>query len=98
MFLTNKIELSFGDLSFTVCVPSNADITRLFLASEEATKAETITPDLMAKFGDVICNYLIATPEGWESFPEITKTRLLFDIAKFVLNEAISIPELKKKS
>lgn len=96
MFLTDHANLTFDGLDFTIKIPGDEELTALFLQSTDLSK-DAITPAVFSKMAATIAPFVETTPAGWESFPQITKNRLLFEIAKYILNESLSIPELKKK-
>lgn len=97
MFLTNTVALEFDGLEFCVKVPGNSDLTAIFDESTVLAQADKITPATFAKMASLIAPHVIAFPDIWANLPEITQTRLLFEVAKFVLNEALTVPQLKKK-
>lgn len=95
MFLTDKTTVSFDDLDFIVKIPGDADFVPYL---EESRKVEEkLTPLAFAEIGKTIVPFIESYPENWEQFPQVTKNRLLFDIAKYIFNEAMTIPEIKKK-
>lgn len=97
MFLTNTIAIEFDGLNFDVKVPGNSDLTAIFEESTLLAQADKITPATFAKMASLIAPHVTQYPDIWAALPEITQTRLLFEIAKYILNESLTIPELKKK-
>lgn len=97
MFLTDKVTLDFDGLEFLVKVPDNEELTRIYLKSQEIFKKADITPTDIAAMADEVTPLLEEVPEQWHNVPRITADRLLFEIGKYMLNECLSVPELKKK-
>lgn len=98
MFLTNSVDLSFGDgLDFGVEVPDNPTITAIYSASMALAKKEEIMPDDFCQMAELVSPKVVKKPDTWEQLPDVTKSRLLFEIAKFLVHESLSIPDLKKK-
>lgn len=97
MFLTNSVALDFEGLEFLVNVPNNEQITAIYLKSQEIFKKAEICPSDFSEMGALVSPCLAGVPDGWDNIPEITKSRLLFEIAKYLLNEALTVPEIKKK-
>lgn len=97
MFLTSQVELSFGDLGFVVNVPNNEQITAIYQKSQEIFKKSDVLPSDFSAMAEIVTPCLGGVPDIWESLPGISKDRLLFEIAKFLINESLTVPELKKK-
>lgn len=98
MFLTNSIDLSFDGLDFSVNVPGNDAIDKLWELTQTAFQKESsLSLKDFSAFAELIAPYVAKKPDGWESLPEVSQTRLLFEIAKYITHEALYIPELKKK-
>lgn len=97
MFLTNSVALDFEGLEFLVNVPNNEQLTAIYLKSQEIFKKAEISPADFCAMADLVTPCMAGVPEQWALMPEITKSRLLFEIAKYLLNESLTIPELKKK-
>ena len=97
MFLTNTVDIEFDGLSFEVAVPGNDAISQLWGATETLFKKDGLNIGDFAILANLIAPYITKTPDIWESLPEVTKTRLLFEIAKYITREALVIPDLKKK-
>lgn len=98
MFLTNQVSIEFDNLGFLVNVPNNEQITAIYLKSQEIFKKAEICPSDFSEMGALVSPCLAGVPDGWDNIPEITRSRLLFEIAKFLLNESLTIPEIKKKA
>lgn len=99
MFLTNTIDLTFDGLDFSVNVPGNDAIDKLWELTQTAFKKDgSLSLKDFSAFAELIAPFVAKKPESWESLPEVSQTRLLFEIAKYIINEALYIPELKKKS
>lgn len=96
MFLTDKIEIKFDGLEFVINVPNDDVLTNLWTVSENV-QAEHFSPAIFGKLAEVIAPCVNSYPADWDNFPTISKNRLLFEIAKYILNESLTIPELKKK-
>lgn len=97
MFLTEKVNIDFDGLSFCVKVPDNRALTALFEESDVLTSAQKITPSSFEAMAAIIEPCVVEFPDIWAALPEITRSRLLFELAKYVLNESLTVPELKKK-
>lgn len=97
MFLTSQVELTFGDLGFVVNVPNNEQITAIYQKSQEIFKKSDVLPSDFSAMAEIVTPCLAGVPDIWESLPDISKDRLLFEIAKFLINESLTVPELKKK-
>lgn len=99
MFLTNSIDLTFDGLDFSVDVPGNDAIDKLWALTQTAFQKDgSLSLKDFSAFADLIAPFVTKKPDSWESLPEVSKTRLLFEIAKYITHEALYIPELKKKS
>ena len=97
MFLTNQIELQYGEIELLFNVPNNEQLTPIYLKSNELLAKGELTPLDFAAMGELVAPLLAGASENWATVPQITRDRLLFDVAKYILNESLSIPELKKK-
>lgn len=97
MFLTSTIDLEFDGLEFTVNVPGNDAIEKMWEVTNSLFKNDVLSIHDFANLGNLIASYITKAPENWADIPEISKTRLLFEIAKFITREALVIPDLKKK-
>lgn len=99
MFLTNTVDLTFDGLDFSVNVPGNEAIDKLWeLTQATFQKDGSLSLKDFSAFAELIAPFVAKKPDGWDSLPEVSKTRLLFEIAKYMTHEALYIPELKKKS
>lgn len=97
MFLISQVKIAFDSLEFIVNVPNNEQLTAIYLKSQEIFKKDEISPADFAAMALLVLPCIAGTPSGWEAVPDVTKQRLYFEIAKYLLNECLSVPELKKK-
>lgn len=99
MILQNEVQISFGDgLDFVVQTPCDEELDTLFSASQELYKQAAVSFTSFGVMADIIRPKVMKYPEKWETFAPASQTRLLFEIAKYLLNEALTIPEIKKKA
>lgn len=97
MFFTNEIEVSYENLNFRLKVPGDELLTEMFTETLNLHNKDIVTPLDFRKLASLVLPLIISFPEGWENIPVICQNRLLFDIAKYLTNEGLSIPEIKKK-